>query len=89
MQVRPQPQCRQDLHAERRLFSALGASGAINGAVVISDTASVGQQILDVKGTAALPLTFTPTSLTFPAQTVATTSASANRLPSPTTWPRR
>ena len=54
---------------------ALGASGAINGAVVISDTASVGQQILDVKGTAALPLTFTPTSLTFTAQTVATTSA--------------
>lgn len=54
---------------------AIGASGAINGAVVISDNASVGQQTLDVKGTAALPLTFAPTSLTFAAQTVATTSA--------------
>jgi hypothetical protein len=54
---------------------ALGAGGSISGAVVVSDTASVGQQVLDVKGTAALPLTFAPTSLTFAAQTVGTTSA--------------
>jgi len=54
---------------------ALGASGAINGAVVITDTAAVNQQIFDAKGTAALPLTFAPASLTFAAQTVATTSA--------------
>jgi hypothetical protein len=53
---------------------ALGASGAINGAIITSDTAAVSQQILDAKGTAALPLTFAPTSLTFAAQTVATTS---------------
>ncbi len=55
---------------------AIGASsGNINGAVIVTDTAAVNQQILDVKGTAALPLTFAPTSLTFAAQTVATTSA--------------
>jgi len=54
---------------------AFGASGTINGAVVISDNASVGQQILDVKGTASLPISFTPASLTFTAQTMATTSA--------------
>jgi len=54
---------------------AVGASGAINGAVIITDTAAVSQQILDAKGTAALPLTFTPTSLTFTAQTVGTASA--------------
>jgi hypothetical protein len=54
---------------------ALGASGNVNGAVVFSDTAAVNQQILDAKGTAALPLTITPTTLTFAAQTVATTSA--------------
>jgi hypothetical protein len=53
---------------------AVGASGSINGAVVITDNASVSQQILDAKGTAALPLTFAPTTLTFAAQTVATTS---------------
>lgn len=54
---------------------ALGASGAINGAVVITDNASIGQQVLDAKGTTALPLTFAPATLTFAAQTVATTSA--------------
>jgi len=53
---------------------AFGASGAITGAVVITDNAAVSQQIFDVKGTAALALSFTPTALTFPAQTVATTS---------------
>jgi hypothetical protein len=54
---------------------ALGASGAVSGAVVITDSAAVTQQILDTKGTAALPLSFTPATLTFAAQTVATTSA--------------
>ena len=54
---------------------ALGASGTINGAVVITDTAVVNQQILDAKGTAELPLTFAPTTLTFATQTVATPSA--------------
>jgi hypothetical protein len=54
---------------------ALGSSGTINGAVIITDNATVGQQILDAKGTSALPLTFAPTTLTFSAQTVATTSA--------------
>jgi hypothetical protein len=54
---------------------ALGSSGAINGAVVITDNATVNQQILDAKGASALPLTFAPSTLTFAAQTVATTSA--------------
>jgi hypothetical protein len=54
---------------------ALGSSGTINGAVVITDNATVNQQILDTKGTSALPLTFAPTALTFAAQTVATSSA--------------
>jgi hypothetical protein len=53
---------------------ALGASGSISGAVVVSDNASVSQQVFDVKGTAALPISFSPTSLTFGAQAVATTS---------------
>jgi hypothetical protein len=35
----------------------------------------VSQQILDAKGTSAFPLTFAPTTLSFPAQTVATASA--------------
>jgi hypothetical protein len=54
---------------------ALGSSGTINGAVVITDNATVNQQILDAKGTSALPLRLAPTTLTFAAQTVATTSA--------------
>jgi hypothetical protein len=54
---------------------ALGSSGTINGAVVITDNAAIGQQILDAKGTSALPLAFSPATLTFAAQTVATTSA--------------
>ena len=53
---------------------AFGASGATSGAIVFSDTGSVGQQVFDVKGSSALPLSFSPTSLTFAAQTVATTS---------------
>jgi hypothetical protein len=54
---------------------ALGASGAISGAIVISDSGAIGEQILDAKGTADLPLTFSPAALTFAPQTVATTSA--------------
>jgi hypothetical protein len=54
---------------------ALGASGAISGGVSITDNAPIGEQIIDSKGTAALPLTFAPTTLTFAAQTVATSSA--------------
>jgi hypothetical protein len=54
---------------------ALGASGAISGSVAVADNAAVSEQVFDVKGTAALPLSFTPASLTFAAQTVATTSA--------------
>ncbi|MGA7694829.1 MAG: choice-of-anchor D domain-containing protein [Candidatus Sulfotelmatobacter sp.] len=54
---------------------ALGASGSISGGVVITDNASINQQILDAKGTTALPLTFAPATLTFSPQTVATTSA--------------
>lgn len=54
---------------------AQGASGAINGGVAITDTAAVSPQILDAKGTAVLPLTFTPAALTFAPQTVGTTSA--------------
>jgi hypothetical protein len=42
--------------------------------VIVSDNATVGQQVLDVKGTATLPLSFSPTTLTFAAQTVATSS---------------
>ena len=53
---------------------AFGTNGVVNGAVVISDTGSVGQQVLDVKGTAALPVSFAPTTLAFAAQNVATSS---------------
>jgi hypothetical protein len=55
---------------------ALGTSGTINGSIVFADTAPVSQQILDVRATAVLPLTFAPTTLTFgAAQTVGTASA--------------
>jgi hypothetical protein len=54
---------------------ALGQTGAVAGSIVISDTAAVGQQVLDAKGTAVLPLTLVPASLNFPAQTVATSSS--------------
>jgi Astacin (Peptidase family M12A)/Divergent InlB B-repeat domain/Abnormal spindle-like microcephaly-assoc'd, ASPM-SPD-2-Hydin len=53
----------------------LGATGTINGGIILNDTAPVSEQVIDVKGTAALPLTFAPTSLSFAAQGVATTSA--------------
>lgn len=49
--------------------------GSIKGAVVVSDNASVNQQVLNVSGSAVLPVVFSPTSLTFAAQSVGTTSA--------------
>jgi hypothetical protein len=52
---------------------ALGTSGTVNGAVAVTDNAFPAQ-IFDVKGNAALPLSFTPASLAFAAQTVAVTS---------------
>ena len=48
--------------------------GTIKGAITVSDNASVTQQILNVSGSAVLPVTFSPVSLTFAAQTVGTTS---------------
>jgi hypothetical protein len=49
--------------------------GTIKGAVVVSDNASVGQQVLNVSGVGILPVTFSHTTLTFSAQSVGTTSA--------------
>jgi hypothetical protein len=54
---------------------APGASGMLNGEVTVTDNAVVNTQVIDMKGTAVLPITFAPVSLTFPAQTVATASA--------------
>jgi Astacin (Peptidase family M12A)/IPT/TIG domain/Abnormal spindle-like microcephaly-assoc'd, ASPM-SPD-2-Hydin/Divergent InlB B-repeat domain len=53
---------------------ALGTVGGVEGSILITDNASVSQQIMELKGTAALPLSLSPATLTFPAQTVATTS---------------
>jgi len=41
---------------------------------VISDNASIGQQVVNLTGTAVLPVTIAPASLTFASQTVGTTS---------------
>ncbi len=49
--------------------------GTIKGTITVSDNASVNQQILNVTGSAVLPVTFSPVSLTFAAQSVGTTSA--------------
>jgi hypothetical protein len=54
---------------------ALGPTGSLTGSVAFTDTATVGQQVLNLKGTAVYSLTFAPTSLSFAAQTVATSSA--------------
>ena len=48
--------------------------GTIKGAITVSDNATVNQQILNVSGSAVLPVTFSPVSLTFAAQSVGTTS---------------
>jgi Astacin (Peptidase family M12A)/Abnormal spindle-like microcephaly-assoc'd, ASPM-SPD-2-Hydin len=50
-------------------------SGAIKGAVTLTDNAAIDQQVFSVTGTAVLPVSFAPTSLTFSAQSVGTTSA--------------
>src|SRR5205807_4359312 len=47
--------------------------GTVKGAAVVTDTAPVAQQILNLTGTAVLPVSFTPPTLTFSAQTVGTT----------------
>ena len=49
--------------------------GIIKGGIAVADSSAVSPQVLDVSGTAAAPVTFTPSSLIFPAQTVGTTSA--------------
>jgi hypothetical protein len=50
-------------------------NGTIKGAVVFTDSASVGTQVVNLSGTAALPVSLSPASLTFAAQSVGTTSA--------------
>jgi len=51
-------------------------AGAIQGALVISDNATpVNQQVVNLTGTAVLPLTIAPASLTFASQTVGVQSA--------------
>jgi hypothetical protein len=49
-------------------------AGKVVGAAVITDTAPVNQQVLGLQGTAILPVSFSPTALTFADQTVGTTS---------------
>lgn len=49
-------------------------SGTIYGAVSIADNASFTPQVYNLSGVSALPLTFSPASLSFAAQTVGTTS---------------
>jgi hypothetical protein len=49
-------------------------TGAITGSAVISDNASVSQQVENLTGTAVQPVTIAPTSLTFTGQAVGTTS---------------
>ena len=50
-------------------------TGSIKGSVAIADTGSVSPQIVALSGTGAVPVTLAPTSLTFAAQAVGTTSA--------------
>ncbi len=50
-------------------------SGTIKGAVAIANSTAVNPQIYNVSGAAVLPVTFSPASLTFAAQTVGSTSA--------------
>ena len=51
------------------------AAGAVKGTVAIANSSSVNPQLLDITATGALPVTLKPTSLTFAAQTVGSTSA--------------
>jgi astacin (peptidase family M12A)/centrosomal CEP192-like protein len=51
-------------------------AGAIQGALVISDNnVMVGQQVVNLTGTAVLPITIAPASLTFASQAVGSTSS--------------
>lgn len=50
-------------------------AGSIKGSATFMDNAPVNTQLYDITGKAVLPVTFSPTSLTFAAQTVGTTSA--------------
>jgi len=50
-------------------------NGTIKGAVVFTDSAAIGTQVVNLSGTAALPVSFSPATLTFTAQFVGTTSA--------------
>jgi len=50
-------------------------TGSIKGAVAIATSGAGSPQIVGLSGTGALPVTLAPTSLTFAAQTVGTTSA--------------
>jgi hypothetical protein len=51
-----------------------GTNGPVNGTVTIYDDAAVNQQIVEAKGTAALPLSFAPATLKFAPQNVGTSS---------------
>jgi hypothetical protein len=54
---------------------AFGTGGTVKGAVIITDNAAVGQQILNMQGGVTQPLSLSPSTLTFASQTTATTSA--------------
>jgi hypothetical protein len=49
--------------------------GTLDGSVAFMDNAKVNTQLHDLSGTAVLPVSFSPTSLMFPAQKVGKTSA--------------
>jgi hypothetical protein len=52
-------------------------NGTIKGAVAVADNTSINPEVLDVTGTAILPLTITPATVSFGTWTVGTTSGSA------------
>ena len=49
--------------------------GTLDGSVAFMDNAKVNTQLYDLAGAAVLPVSFSPTSLMFPAQAVGKTSA--------------
>ncbi len=51
-------------------------SGSIKGSIALTDNTTVSPQVLDATGTAVLPITITPVSVSFGALTVGTTSSS-------------
>jgi hypothetical protein len=54
---------------------ALGASGNLLGSILVTDTAAIGQQAANLNGSATLPLTVAPATLSFAGQIVASSSA--------------